>query len=77
MDRLSSGMFVGGEGGVWQRSSTRPSRSRLPAVVVVLIVTRRAFSHAGREESAQGLDESVVRVPPGRTGRIELPRERT
>lgn len=32
---------------------------------------------AGRAESAQGLDESVVRVPPGRTGRIELHRERT
>lgn len=76
MDRLSSGSFIGGESGAWQRRWSRPARLRLPAVVRSR-PSPDAPSPSQESRSAQGLDESVVRVPLGRTERIPLQREHT
>ena len=69
MDRLSSGSILGGDLGrvaaSGQPSSvSKPTRSG-PRQAFARRLTPQ-FGESGRE----GLDESVVRVPPGRTGCI-------
>jgi hypothetical protein len=72
MDQPSSGILFDGESGVWHRSKTHPWLCPNHAAVVRTQASPGSVPIERGRGCAKGLDESVVRVPPGRTGCIVL-----